>query len=537
MSGCGEAVRLPRLLARELAQDGNTLREQGRLHPIALSAEISLAPLSRAEMTLADGELTVKIHDLVELYGQNGSLGIFRVCGITADEKGQRRVEMNHALDLFSDAVVEQQEDTAGTVAEALARICAAQTAGLGGRPCWQLGTVEDTAEYTLRGRCGNAMQHLTEIARREAGYRFAFDFSCFPWKLHFLRLTDEVSSEFRLNRNVESCRITLDDSALCTRLYLARDRERETEDGTVLETVYSVHDAEAAQREWGVVCRAAALPEGVADADAWARQYLDEYGKPGLAITVDGLELNRLTGDALDRIQVGLLCRVTLPEHSMVFSERVVRMQYGDLLRDPMGVTVSLNSREESAAGTLAQLDAGQKIALTRISANEKEIINQQFRSEVKLERTEGALHSEISLTAREIRLEASNSRAEMESALSVQAEAISSKVSRDGVISSINQTAEQITIQAQKIDLSGYVTANRLQAEIASMDAAISAGIITDDLQADNAYITYLQFGSQAVYWQQQYVVTEVNAQQSGQQVTGVSVTGKTIYYLGRV
>lgn len=50
--------------------------------------------------------------------------------------------------------------------------------------------------------------------------------------------------------------------------------------------------------------------------------------------------------------------------------------------------------------------------------------------------------------------------------SLLEVTNEGISSKVSKDGVISSINQTAESVTISASKINLSGYVTVDKLSA-----------------------------------------------------------------------
>lgn len=59
-----------------------------------------------------------------------------------------------------------------------------------------------------------------------------------------------------------------------------------------------------------------------------------------------------------------------------------------------------------------------------------------------------------------------------EAEASLVVQAGQISSKVEKNGVISSINQTAEEITIQAKRVNMSGYVTASQLSAEIATIN-----------------------------------------------------------------
>ena len=70
-----EQVRLPRLLRRELDGSGR-LKEAGRLHPTALWAEMNLFPLSRAGMTLTEEDLPVGMHDLVEIFGQNGSFPV-----------------------------------------------------------------------------------------------------------------------------------------------------------------------------------------------------------------------------------------------------------------------------------------------------------------------------------------------------------------------------------------------------------------------------------------------------------------------------
>ena len=216
-----EAVRLPRLLKREL-EAGGTLREAGRLRPAALSVELNLTPLSHAEMTLNEDDLPVRVHDLVELYGQNGSLGVFRVVSVSTDYRRQRRVRMNHALDMLADAVMPGETRVAGNVRQALETILTAQTDTLDGKAFWQLGAVEDGGAYAYENDHGNALQRLIELARAEEEYCFRFDFSVFPWRLDFVRREARILSEFRLSRNVEKCQVTLDDSELCTRLYLS---------------------------------------------------------------------------------------------------------------------------------------------------------------------------------------------------------------------------------------------------------------------------------------------------------------------------
>lgn len=82
--------------------------------------------------------------------------------------------------------------------------------------------------------------------------------------------------------------------------------------------------------------------------------------------------------------------------------------------------------------------------------------------------------------------------------------------KVSKDGVISSINQTSESITISASKINLSGYVTASNLSAEIASINTAINNAVSTKVLSAVSANLGSASVGGYDLIMKSKSVVT---------------------------
>ena len=371
-----EEVRLPRLLRKQLAADGSTLLEAGRLHPAALSVELNLHPLSRASMTLGEEDLPVQMHDLVELYGQNGSLGIFRVNSIATTYKKQRQIQLSHALDVFSDALLPGDMTFTGTVAEALAQIVAGQTANIGGVPFWRLGDCADTAPYVLDVEYTNAMQCLTDLAGREEDYCFAFDFARFPWVLNFVPRDDTVMSEFRLPRNVESCQVTLDDSELCTRLYLSIDTEVEDGTGKKTETTHETHDYAQGQALWGIVSKTAGIrAEEVPNKAEWISRYFARHGTPGVQINISGLELNRLTGEPLDEMRLGRMCRVALPDYEAVFAERIVGLAYPDILRAPARVTVSLANKRQDAGGAFSGLRDKAESTEKKSEKNTKEI------------------------------------------------------------------------------------------------------------------------------------------------------------------
>lgn len=351
------SVRLPRLLRDALS--GAELLETGRLHPSALSVTLNLIPLSQADMTLEEDDLTLRVHDLVEIYGQNGSLGIYRVTSIATTYAGQRKVSLNHALDVLSDAILPGEDPVTGTVASVLGTLLAAQTAKLGGQSYWQLGTVEDTATYTIDNRYNNVLDCLTDMAEKENGYYFAFDFGTFPWTLHFLARNSTVMTEFRLPRNVENCRVTLDDGEQCTRLYLSVDTTTTDDNGEKTTTTHAVYDDAAGQAEWGVISKKEGIDAAdVPDVSAWVQKYFDRYREPSVQIEVDGLELYRLTGEQLDEVHMGRLCRVALPDYDTVFGERIVTLNYPDLLRTPERVRVSLANKKLTAAKSFSSLN-----------------------------------------------------------------------------------------------------------------------------------------------------------------------------------
>lgn len=125
--------------------------------------------------------------------------------------------------------------------------------------------------------------------------------------------------------------------------------------------------------------------------------------------------------------------------------------------------------------------------------------------------------------------------------------------KVDVNGIISAINMSPEEITIQASKINLSGYVTASQLEAEIASFDYVagdfeIVGGVtVGGNLYTGGLSIEQASFGvgDYTASWKSRSVVTGLSGLQSVKidgtyykvfSETGLGYTTATIYYLGR-
>ena len=469
-----EQVRLPRLLRRELDGSGR-LKEAGRLHPTALWAEMNLFPLSRAGMTLTEEDLPVGMHDLVEIFGQNGSLGIFRVVGVETGYGRLRQVQLNHALDLLADVVLPSERDT-GSAAALLGEILAGQTETLDGEPYWRLGTVEDTGNHPGWEAYSNAMECLANLAGEAEDCDFSFDFGVFPWRLDFLRRDETVMSEFRLPRNVENCRVTLEDGALCTRLYLLVESSETDADGEKITVTQRVYDNPAGQAAWGVVSKKAGIRAAdVPDVGAWVQRYFARHGQPAVQIEIDGSELNRLTGERLDAVRLGRMCRVALPDYGTALCQRVVSVVYPDLLREPRRVRVSLTNKRAGAEGLFARLAARSDAAERTLRDSRVKIVNSQYslvRQDRHITEQGVILHAAgLELDAHGVLIFATEEgvNTALGAKFSVQAGEISSVVTKTGInslgqnetlYSRIRQNAEEIELRAKIITLDALQT-----------------------------------------------------------------------------
>lgn len=138
----------------------------------------------------------------------------------------------------------------------------------------------------------------------------------------------------------------------------------------------------------------------------------------------------------------------------------------------------IELNAEAIALRATITQVETLEQETLTKFSAVSLELDAVNAALLLKAEKTTvDNLQNEVERTSAE---------------LLVQAGLIATKVESNGVISAINQTAETIQIQAQKIDLSGYVTASQLSAEIADIRLAYTSKVETTQLIAGQAQVT---------------------------------------------
>ena len=447
-------VRLPRKLAKSVS--GGVLAEEGRLNPVgAMGITLNMLPVHRVNMTLSENDLPLAMHDLVEVYNHKGSVGIYRVTKIPHTIGKNRKYELSHGLDVLSDATFDMIEEYKGTVDGMLAKIINAQTQMIGGVKYWQLGTCEDTNPWNKDIKYDNLMECLTEIAKKEEDYMFTFDQSTFPWTLNFVARDSTVLSEFRLNRNTENCVVTEDDADLCTRLYLSVTSETNDDEGHgtyINEGYFTYNDTDAQNAGFGVVCKTAGVNQedftSQAALEAWVAAYFGRHNRPGVQITIDGVELNKITGESIDEVHLSRICRVALPEYSCTFNERIVSVNYPDALRKPTYVRNSLANKRQTAEDAFSEIKKTANSASKSAGGAGRSAHNDATYFRRTIGDTANGLYSRIEQTAYYIRAEVVDVANGLYSRIEETASYIRAEVAdtANGLYSKIEETASYI-------------------------------------------------------------------------------------------
>lgn len=354
-------VKMPVLL------DG-TLKESAILYPTKGTLKIKANDVSEAQLTLSDKSQAIPMHGWVKIYNQNGFVGVFRRTSRNNNVTVDKTVTLRHGIDILQDSVWEGSEDFSGTMTQYLTAILNHQTSLINGVKPWVLGTCADTQTVAKTLNYDNLMTLLKGTVDNGGDYYFTFDQTVWPWQINLVAKPSGVKSEFRLNRNIEKCKISDNDSEICTRLILNVNKLKVSSDADTQDenqSVWRVYNNSTAQAAYGIITKTAdidvtqdTLPGGpFPEADAWAADFLAKRAEPQLQIQIDGLVLSQITGQTWDESRICELCRVALPEYAEAISQRVVTINYPDLFGAPERVSVSLANVLPSYTNSLNDL------------------------------------------------------------------------------------------------------------------------------------------------------------------------------------
>ena len=336
------SIPLPRLLKDDLSVE----RE---IHPISVSVELNIIPLSTVSVTVPNDEL-ITVRRFAEFFTPMGSAGIYRLRSPQYDyESGVSTLEFEHAITEVGDYLIKGKIEGTMTAAEAMTQVFAYYHTGVpsgapGATAKWQLGSTSLlTTSIYVSFTYVSVLEAMNQILERMPRIYMTFNFNTTPWTINFALRDDVVHAEGRLSRNVKSASITYDDSELATRVFMQGYPGDATDDEH-----YGYEEARTITT-YGVVEKCIS---GSSDyTEEQARQivsiYLEKHQHPKVSIEITAQDFSRITGEAFDTFTIGKLFRLILPDRPV--QENITKLYWDNVYDEPESIVVSLAEEEDT--------------------------------------------------------------------------------------------------------------------------------------------------------------------------------------------
>ena len=522
--------------------NGHSLEQKRRIVPEKLSLTITERDSTASMVPDSLSGITVKSWFLDETNPGKGI--VWRVKSIGNDFATETpTIELEHVIHILRDRILfgeitpEMMGGSGGkcTAKQAVQYILSKSSD-------WTLGSFGfDGVSNPYKFDGDSLYDALVKVTKSLKDAWWSYDLTAYPFKLNITKRSETVGTELRCGRNLVSITRTQDIANMYTRFYPIGKDDLHISGNYVERNTGSYGVIEHVEVNSGL--------ETEAELRRWANEKLDVHAQPLDTIEIEGLELADATGESLDRLRIGRVCRVPLPEYGTVIEEKITRIQYQDKLFAPEVVQVTLANAQEDIAQILADAikegagpmggggrgaarqekedhawfeDTDEHVAMVAegIVGKDKDgnpdwarlsqlVVNGEgIAATVEVVKEEyGEMSSSIKQNEKAITAEvkrATKAEGNLSSRIEVTADGIKTKVDKNGVISAINQTAETIEISASRINLDGYVTMSDLDSTNGRITNLMSGNAVASLLNATTVSTSVLKVANSQATWQ---------------------------------
>lgn len=423
-------IPLPKLLNSSGA-------EVRRIRPVSLSIVENIIPLSTASLTIKK-EDAFPDRSYLELYNANGSAGVFRARTPDTSYRGNTiTIGLEHAVCEIGDFLVRNNgEQEQKTLSAALTHFMSYYSGSK-----WRLGSVSVSGNVVVQDGYQDILSAINGAVAQVPGAMLAYDFSTAPWTLSVVSKGTTVSAEGRLSRNVEKCNVKRDDSSLFTRVWV---------EGLGGEGVMGHMDADTLSTYGVIETQLGGNNYTQAQAQTVASAFLARHKRPVYSITIDGLDFSCITGEALDRVALGKLYRLAIPEDNVTIEEHITSIRWNDVYGKPNDVNLTLAEQDNSSIKFLQDQKKQEQ-------SNYQSLYNGYTSSDSKLNGKIDDTQEDVDWVWRKTGIDSLGENETLMTRIQINAEGIQTEVSRantaEGQLSSrITQNAESITTEVSR-------------------------------------------------------------------------------------
>ena len=264
-------------------------------------------------------------------------------------------VQLEHVINTLRDRILFGDIKPATITGNPKATSCGAEQAIryiLSFQSDWVLGSFGYNVANPYKFDGETLFEGIEKVSASLPNAYWTYDMSVYPFRLNINPKDSSVASELRAGRNLRAITRTVDKSMMFTRFYPIGKDDLHV-DGDFVERNTNLY---------GVVSKTEtdASIDDKAELARWANERLDNHAEPTVTIDVDGLELADATGETLDRLTIGRVCRIPLPEYGTTIQEWITALTYQDKLHQPEVVKITLANNREDVTKIIADAIKG---------------------------------------------------------------------------------------------------------------------------------------------------------------------------------
>ena len=175
------------------------------------------------------------------------------------------------------------------------------------------------------------------------------YDFSTYPFKLNIRKKTSTKECELRARRNLKTITKSIDKSGMYTRFYPIGQKDLHIDGDYVEKNAGTYGVISHVETDQSITDKA--------ELRRWAEEQLKLHAEPTVTIDVEGLELADATGEQMDRMKLGAVCGIPLPEYGTEINERIVSLTYQDKIKNPEVVKITLANNRTDVTKIIADV------------------------------------------------------------------------------------------------------------------------------------------------------------------------------------
>ena len=341
----------------------DTTHHGGRIiYPIKVSIDETMVPASTATMTMPRGELFTR-NQVFMLYTISGLSGHYRIRSIGLDCPNDIiTYQLEHMVAEVGDWCVMQDQSGNYSATNAIRRLWrgsdTSSTSDDGYRGTdWQLGSVTALSGITVEldaKKGDNLLSAILKVLDGCPGVYMTFNYETSPWSINFARINEanygdyqDVSVNGLLTRNVSTAKVTWDFTDLCTRV---RYKYSNT---------WYVYTADQTYRDKYGIAEEAMSTSGsssLASAQYKAQEFMRKNQEPRLSISITGEDMYPVTGKESDRLEVGKLYKLVVPELGNKY-RNIIKLSRPDVYGEPRKVSITLGDADPTLWGYLGNI------------------------------------------------------------------------------------------------------------------------------------------------------------------------------------